>query len=248
MHNFDVLSQVYPHEHLCGLVVTHVDNENIQIEIGGCRDSTDERDIDLTSAANIDITGSGAGGLDTGSVAANTLYAIHTIFDSNETNAVDGICSLSPTAPTMPATHDLFRHTGWILTDSTSDIIPFKQTGRLAERFMRYETEKGNTSALLAGKSTIWAILNLALFVPSTSTKVKLLYTYVPGTPGNCFGLRPLGSNVALGDGMACVIAQATTRGLIEVDTDSNRDIEYCIETGDTLELAVIGYHDIFAV
>jgi len=68
------------------------------------------------------------GGLDTGTVAANTLYAIWLIKRS-DTGVVDALLSLSFTAPTMPANYDLKRLIGAVRTDATSDLVPFKQVG-----------------------------------------------------------------------------------------------------------------------
>ena len=70
--------------------------------------------------------GSGNGGLDTGSVAALTWYHVFGI-ERLDTRAADGLISLSPTAPSMPANYTVKRRLGSILTDASSNIIPFTQ-------------------------------------------------------------------------------------------------------------------------
>lgn len=72
--------------------------------------------------------GTNAGGLDTGSIAANTWYHVWLI-QRSDTGVVDALSSTSATSPTMPANYDRKRRIGSVLTDGSANIIPFKQTG-----------------------------------------------------------------------------------------------------------------------
>ena len=108
-------------------------DEYANVVSGGARDSTDTDNMDLVTGVvkGIDAAwtvGTLVGGLDTGTVAANTLYAIWLIKRS-DTGVVDALLSLSFTAPTMPANYDLKRLIGAVRTDATSDLVPFKQVG-----------------------------------------------------------------------------------------------------------------------
>lgn len=71
--------------------------------------------------------GDDAGGLDTGSIAADTWYHVWQIKRS-DTEVVDALFSTSATSPTMPTDYDLKRRIGAVLTDGSSDILGFKQT------------------------------------------------------------------------------------------------------------------------
>ncbi|MBI9087508.1 MAG: hypothetical protein JEZ11_28220 [Desulfobacterales bacterium] len=79
------------------------------------------------AGVTIAIDASGAGGLDTGSVAANTWYHIWQI--SNGT-AVTGMFSTSATSPTMPSGYTLKCRLGAVLTDGSANIIPVVQHGK----------------------------------------------------------------------------------------------------------------------
>jgi hypothetical protein len=103
-------------------------NNDIDISAGCAMDSTDTamivgsamtKRLDATWAA-----GTNAGGLDTGTKAANTEYYIHTILKDSD-NSGDYLFSTSRTAPTMPSGYTKFRHSGWCQTDGAGNIIAF---------------------------------------------------------------------------------------------------------------------------
>jgi len=59
----------------------------------------------------------GAGGLDTGSIAASTLYYVYTIVDSNSIKLIASISSTSPTGFTQ------YKKVGAFYTDTSSNIF-----------------------------------------------------------------------------------------------------------------------------
>ncbi|MDH5452225.1 MAG: hypothetical protein OEX14_02625 [Paracoccaceae bacterium] len=73
--------------------------------------------------------GTNQGGLDTGVVAADLWYYVWLIRRS-DTGVVDGLFSLSPTAPTMPTNYDQKRRIGAVFTGS-GQIRTFKQRGSM---------------------------------------------------------------------------------------------------------------------
>lgn len=75
-----------------------------------------------------DITVSGAGGLDTGSEASSTWYAIYVIYNST-TSTVNSLLSVSATSPTLPTDYTFFKMVGWIYNNSSSNFISFYQYG-----------------------------------------------------------------------------------------------------------------------
>jgi hypothetical protein len=72
--------------------------------------------------------GSGNGGLDTGTIAANAWYHAFLI-KRPDTGLVDVLFSLSPTAPTLPANYTLFRRIFSMKTDGTSQWRKMVQFG-----------------------------------------------------------------------------------------------------------------------
>lgn len=125
---------VLPRNYIGGLNTsngTDADHD-IDIAVGECRDATDAQDIRLSAITKqIDAVwavGTDAGGLDTGTVAANTLYAVWAILRS-DTGVTDALYSTSFSAPTMPTDYDFKRLIGAVVTDASSNIISFTQTG-----------------------------------------------------------------------------------------------------------------------
>jgi len=64
--------------------------------------------------------GDNQGGLDTGTIAADTTYHIFAII-RNDTGVTDYLFSLSATAPSLPTDYDLFKRIGSWRTDASSD-------------------------------------------------------------------------------------------------------------------------------
>jgi hypothetical protein len=72
--------------------------------------------------------GNAAGGLDTGTVAANTWYHVFLI-QRTDTNVVDVLISTSAITPTLPSPYNKKRRIGSIKTNASSQIIGFVQNG-----------------------------------------------------------------------------------------------------------------------
>ena len=107
--------------------------KDIDIAIGSARDSTDTYTMNLSSiiTKQIDATwaaGDDAGGLFSGSVAADTWYHVF-IIQHDTTGAIDAGFDTSVTAANIPASYTAYRRIGSVLTDSTPDILAFTQFG-----------------------------------------------------------------------------------------------------------------------
>ena len=107
---------------------------DIDIAAGAAADSTNVYGLVLTGAGlvkQIDATfaaGTAAGGMFTGSVAANTWYHVFVIrLDSDGT--IDAGFDTSVTAANIPAGYTYFRRVGSVVTDASSNILAFYQMG-----------------------------------------------------------------------------------------------------------------------
>jgi len=65
--------------------------------------------------------GTGAGGLDTGTVAADTIYYMFAIYNPT-TDFADGLFSLSSASPTLPSGYTKFRRIAALMTDGSANI------------------------------------------------------------------------------------------------------------------------------
>jgi hypothetical protein len=83
-----------------------------------------------SQTVSINITTSGAGGLDTGSVAANTFYYLYGIYNGTTWN---GLASLSATAPTLPSGYTYLCRAGATKTNGSSNLYGIRQLGNEAQ-------------------------------------------------------------------------------------------------------------------
>ena len=115
-----------------GLTLAYNNTTSFQILNGVCVDSTNARIIkqtgNYTKSTSSWAVGSGNGGLDTGSIAANKWYHVYAILRS-DTGVVDYLFSESASAPTMPTNYDYKRRIGSISTDGSSQFMSFVQYG-----------------------------------------------------------------------------------------------------------------------
>jgi hypothetical protein len=121
----------------------------------------------LCESVSVVINGSatGANGLDTGSLADSTAYAVHLIAKAN--GAVAGLLSLSATAPTLPAGYVYFAMAGGVVTSSSAAILPFWQAGN------RVWIRPVNVLAAAAAAGNTWYSQTLAACVPPWAKLAK---------------------------------------------------------------------------
>ena len=75
------------------------------------------------------VSGNNAGGLDTGSVIADTTYHCFAIYNPT-TSTADFLFSTSISNPTLPSGYTKKTRVGSILTNSSGNILSFKQVGK----------------------------------------------------------------------------------------------------------------------
>lgn len=143
----------------------------------------------LTTAlsATLNMATTGANGLDTGSIAQATFYAVYSIAKSDGTTAT--LASTSATSPTMPTGYTYKARIGWVRTaPSAAQLMGTWQLGRRAQ----YVIGLAQTSSIPVIGTTSTASLNaksISTFVPSTASEIHAsLSGNTPGTPA---GIAP---------------------------------------------------------
>jgi hypothetical protein len=189
------------------------------------------RGVNLTIAC----TGSGANGLDTGTVAASTWYSVWVI--SNGATPA-GLLSLSSTAPTMPSGYTYGARIGWIRTDSVNKYpLSFTQRGRKVQ----YKVSGGNLTGLpllcsgAQGDVTTptWIGFSVVSYVPTTASSIKLVVTGNGSSsiencvsPSNTAGNISSSANSPMGGGASwgkiqCELMLETTTIYVGAQTNS---------------------------
>lgn len=140
-------------------------DEVVSVSAGQCKDSTGFYDMTFVNDATVDITVSGANGLDTGTVAASTLYSVYAIGASDNSVGPALLLSTSHTgAVTFPDGYDVYRRLGSVRTDGTSDILTFDQRGNNWVRTMWYRT--AIATDVTAGAAAAWAAVDVSGSIP----------------------------------------------------------------------------------
>jgi len=168
--------------YLSGGVLSHAadTDHDITISAFSARDSTNAANIVLASAITKQIdaawaVGTGAGGLDTGSVANATIYYVWGILRS-DTGVEDALFSTSSTAPTMPANYGYKVLLGAVKTNGSANIL---------SGFFRQQ--RGNDVATFtSGLQTIAfdSLLSLTHMLPGKPWKVETAAYCVTGDQG----------------------------------------------------------------
>ena len=160
-----------------GYELTWASATTLSLSAGRARNSTDENDIILSESVTINGAATGANGLDSGSLANATFYAVYAIDDSTGFNSVAGMISINTTSPLMPAGYDMWRRVGWVLTDGSAEFLLFWQYGNNKERMYYYDV---GIAELTNGTSTSYAEIDLATSVPPIATEVLFDIAYTP--------------------------------------------------------------------
>lgn len=143
-----------------------------------------------TVAGTIDLTLNGAvNRLDTGTVAANTWYAIWLISDGTTTG---GLGSLSDTAPTMPSGYTYRERVGSFRTDAAGNPIDFLQIGKL---HLNTCVDKAAHSRFVSGSSHSSSYTNAALanFIAPASRMVLCSGQSAANVDGASVEMKPAG-------------------------------------------------------
>jgi hypothetical protein len=182
-------------------------NTVLDIAAGQCRDSNNIIDMILgdflsegtgtaNSSTSLNAAVNGINGLDTGSLAASTMYAVYCIGDSSNKNPTGVILSANQTTPGLPFGYDSYRKIGYWATDASSHFLlgyysaSGSGVGGNGTRTFFYDAPQA--TAITAGHATTYTNVNLIKFVPNINNIAVWIQTsYTPATAGNTLKLQP---------------------------------------------------------
>lgn len=230
-----------PNLYIDDLRFSYIVQNVLVISGGAARNSSNLNDISIPVHAIVDGDVSGViNGLDQGSLAANTLYCLYVIGDSSLKKLSGGLLSLDVTTPIIPGGYDMYRRIGWVRTDGSANILPFRQYGRERTRTMWYETD---LSVLTNGTATSFTSVDLSSALPFTQTNVIMNLVYTPLSAANIAEFLPPGSTSATGIVKFGCGVVAVQQGQVIIPCATLQDIQYKVASGDTLSLSVAGYY-----
>lgn len=231
-----------------GLGTTYTSATTLTVGTGQCRDSGNVFDLFLNSPAVLNSGVVGVNGLDTGTVAINSLYYIYLIGDLTNNNPSALLISLSSSAPVMPAGYGLLRLIGAWATNGSAQFYVGYQTGSGSAKNFYYDAP---VSVLSGGSSATFAAVDLSAVVPAVNTlnEVFLNAQYTPNTAGNTFSLRPTGSSAS--GGASTIVASGVVAAkaqdfpmfrMISKLATGKPEIDYIVQSSDALTLLVAGF------
>lgn len=259
-----------PHLYINGLNISVASTTVLAIAPGQARDSNNNIDMPVgfpnlqgntfpveqfqgyMPPLTINTAVSGIGGLDTGTIAASTQYAIYLIGDSRGYNQVAAILSLTSNAyPLMPLGYDSLRLIGFIQTDGSSNFVYATHKPQNMIGALQYFNVPP-LSVLAGGSATTFTAIDLTTnsAVPTTTLPnviVELLVVFTPSAIGDVVQFRPTGSSATAGlvtiTGEAAGIAQTQYVQVIAGVGASKPEIDYKVTSGsDTVSVSVASW------
>ncbi len=237
-----------PWHYANGLKITNdgtTPDEIIDIAVGSILDSTGNFQISTDEVLSPSIVINGLGGLDTGTVAASTVYAVHLVADPVTQQETGAMFSLSSTAPLLPFGYSAFALIGYVVTDGTADILLGSWTGGNDTR-RTFVFDAPIATAVTAGNATSYTAVSLAAFVPAVQdTPVSIAYAFTPGAASRVFNMTPgngTGNAVTVTGQVTAVVVSGNVEVFSKV-TSAVPEIDYKVtNSGDAVAINVAGF------
>jgi hypothetical protein len=260
-----------PRLYTSGLSISPASTTLLAVSPGAARDSTNSIDmvVGLQNYFGIDnpallVAGyqpgllinsavNGVNGLDTGTIAASTQYAVYLIGDSRNYNNTAAVISLTSNypGPIMPSGYDSYRLIGFMATDSSSHFVYSTSKPQNIAGLLQYYNSPA-IAVLTGGTSATFAAMDLTTSsaMPTTTlqnTIVTLLVVFTPAAVGDVVQFRPTGStataNLATITGVTAGFAQTQYIQVIAGVGSSKPEIDYKLtSSADAVTVSVAAW------
>ncbi len=218
-------------------------NTKLDIATGSCLDSTGTYQLSLDAAVVINAANTGLNGLDTGSLAASTVYKVFIVADPVTRQPSGAMISLAAT-PLLPFGYSAYALIGYVTTDSSSHfLLGYWSDNDSARRVFTYDAP---IIALSAGTSTSYAGVALTAFVPPVANIPVYMYMLfaanAAANAANLQGYNSTGDQITLIAPVATGVANTTENVNVLAQLNSSApSIKYKVAAG-ALSLYVCGY------
>lgn len=188
-----------------GLAVSWASNTTLGVAIGMCSDKDNAFNISLGTALTINTAVKGVNGMDTGTLAASTVYYVHLIGDYMNSHPTAAVLSLSATNPLLPVGYETSRRIGWAVTDGSTHFVLMYQSGSGLNRTYSFDEP---LLILSSGTSATFAAIDLSAMVPAIDNMLLTVQMgLVPVAAGDALYLRSGGSSATNGRVMVAQVA-----------------------------------------
>jgi hypothetical protein len=223
-------------------------NTLLDIAPGSCLDSTGTFQLNNNATIVINSAINGLNGLDTGAIAASTVYAVYVVWDPVTFQPTGAMISLSLTRPLMPFGYNAFLLIGYVVTDSSKNFLKgYWTAGNSSVRWFYFDAFQA--TAVTAGASATYANVNLITLVPNVAnTPVLTATAFTAGAAGDTLSLQAGNATGA----QAIITAQITTHAInslniilaqpVSITSVISPVINYKVSGTDTVAVDVAGY------
>lgn len=217
----------------------------LDISAGSCLDSTSTFQITTASSITINSAYVGLNGLDTGTLAASSVYAIYLVFDPVTNNTPGAMMSLSVSSPLLPLGYSAFRLIGFATTDSSSNFLKgYWSAGNSASRSFTYDAPQA--TSITAGSAIAYTAVSLATLVPNVAAQqVSMNVSLVPSVAGQTLKLQPTGGvgDAVVVTGQVATVAVTANLSVLAFQSASLPKVSYVVSAaGAVAALSVAGY------
>lgn len=219
-------------------------NTKLDVAVGSILDSSKTFQLNLDVAVTIDAGVVGLNGIDTGALAASTLYRVFLVADPQSYNVTGAMISASST-PILPYGYGAYALIGYIATGAGSTFLKGYWTDdKSSWRTFMYDAPQA--TAITAGNATSYTAIDLSDFVPAVeNTPVFVSSALTPGAAGRTLQLQPeagTGAMVTVTGQVTAVVV--TSQDLVMATLDSSvPKIAYKVaNAGDAAAINVGGY------
>lgn len=219
-------------------------NTKLDVAAGGILDSTGTFQLVSSASVTINAANHGLNGIDTGSLAASTVYAVFLVADPVTLETTGAMISLSYTNPLMPFGYSAFALIGFVTTDSSAHLLKgYWTAGDSATRSFYYDAP---ILCLNAGTQTSYTGVALTTFVPAVNnTPVYMFSNFTANAAAdieNLQGYNSTGDAVTIIAPVAGATAHTTSSNTVLAQLNSTApSIKYKVSAG-SLVLNVQGY------
>ena len=167
-------------------------NTKLDVAVGSILDSTKTFQINLDESVTINAAVNGLNGLDTGSLAASSLYYVYLVSSPTGAGVVGAMISLS-TTPYLPYGYSAYALIGYVATGAGSTFLKGYWTDdKSTWRTFMYDAPQA--TAITAGNATSYTAIDLSAFVPAVaSTPVFIDSALTPAAASQTLKLQPAG-------------------------------------------------------
>ena len=221
----------------------------LDVAAGSCLDSTGTFQLTLSTAVVINGAANGLNGLDTGTLAASTVYAVYVVCDPVTQQAAGAMISLAYGSkainkPLLPFGYSAYALIGFVTTDASVHFLAgYWSDNDSARRIFTYDAP---IIALSGGTSNTYAGVDLSAFVPGFNNVQVVIYSNFTANAAadveKLQGYNSTGDAVTIVAPVAGATAHTTSQNSVLAQLNTLApSIKYTVSAG-AVSLYVCGY------